>query len=60
MGVAEGLDGGEGDQVLEVEVRVGLEGGLEGAEGEDLCFRGGDFFGLLGIEGAESFKDVLV
>jgi hypothetical protein len=57
MGVAEGLDGAQGGQVVEVEVRVREERGFEGAEGEGLGIGGGVFFGC---EGAEGTKDVLV
>lgn len=56
LGLGESLDGWESVQVVEVEVGVGEESGLEGAEGElggILVGEGGSIIGLVGAKGLE-------
>lgn len=60
VGIGERLDGGERSKVVEIEVCVRKEGGLQGAERDGLGFLGGNFFGFLRIESAKSLEDVLV
>ena len=58
--VAEGLDGGEGGEVIEVVVGIGHESGFESSEGEGLRLFGRKFLGIFGVKRSESFQNVLV
>ena len=60
LGLGESLDGWEGVQVVEVEVGVGKEGGLESAEGELGSILVGEGGGIVRLVGAESLEEVLV
>lgn len=56
VGLAEGLDGVDGGEVLEVEVGGVGEGGFEGADAEVAGVGLGDFVGGNGAQGAEEVE----
>lgn len=56
VGFAEGLDGVEGGEVLEVEMGGVGEGGFEGAEAERTGVGGGGFVGGNGTESTEEIE----
>ena len=58
--IAEGLHGGEGAEVLEVEAGGGRDGGSDGAEGELLCLFGCEFILVVAVEGLEGLDEVVV
>lgn len=60
LGIRESLDGWESVQVVEVEVGVGDEGGLESAEGELGSILIGEGSGVIRLVGAKSLEEVLV
>lgn len=60
LGLGESLDGWESVQVVEVEVGVGEEGGLESAEGELGSILIGESSSIIGLVSAKSLEEILV
>jgi hypothetical protein len=50
VGVAEGLDGGERGEIIEIIVGVGYKSGFESSEGEGLRLFGRQFCGVFGVK----------
>lgn len=60
VGVTEGLNGGEGGEVIEIIVGVRHKSGFESSEGEDLRLFRGKFCGIFGVKCSEGFENIFV